>query len=81
MPVFLDHHEGGLPPEMVAAVRQKVEAGEVDQFGAKALNVFWSDNETFCLSDAPNAEAVHKAHEAIGVTLAGGAIRQVSQIR
>ena len=70
----------GLPPEMVGAVKQKVESGEVDQFGAKALNVLWSDSETFCLMEAPNAEAVHKAHEAIGVKLAGGAVRQVRKI-
>ena len=80
MPVFLDQHQGGLPPEMVGAVTQKVKSGEVDQFGAKALNVIWSDSETFCLSEAPNAEAVHKAHEAIGVNLAGGDIRQVGRI-
>ena len=85
MPMFLDRHEGGLPPEMVAAVKQKAAAGQAqkaaagqaDEFGAKALNVYWSDSETFCLSDAPNAEAVHKAHEAIGVTLGGGDVQQV----
>ncbi len=80
MPVFLDQHKGGLSQDMVGAVRQKVESGDVDQFGAKALNVLWSDSETFCLSEAPNAEAVHKAHEAIGINLAGGDIRQVSTI-
>ena len=77
MPVFLDQHQGGLPPEMVPAVEEKVKSAKFDEFGAKALNVYWSDNETFCLSEAPNAEAVHKAHEAIGVKLGGGDIRQV----
>ena len=77
MPLFLDQHEGGLPAEMVS---QKVNSGEADQFGAKAVNVIWSDNETFCLSDAPNAEAVHKAHEAIGVTLGEGTVREVQKI-
>ena len=77
MPVFLDQHEGGLTSEMAGMVRQKVAAGQADEFGAKALNVFWSDSETFCLGEAPNAEAVHKAHEAIGVNLGEGSIRQV----
>ena len=58
---------------MVVPVKQKVAGGQVDEFGAKALNVYWSDSETYCLSEAPNAEAVHKAHEAIGVKL-GGAV-------
>ena len=77
MPVFLDQHQGGLTSEMAEMVKQKVAAGQMDGFGAKALNVFWSDDETFCLSEAPNAEAVHKAHEAIGINLGGGDIRQV----
>ena len=80
MPMFLDQHQGGLPPEMVGAVKQKVAAGQADEFGAKALNVFWSESETFCLSEAPNAEADHKSHEAIGVTLGGGDVRQVQSI-
>ena len=63
---------------MVPAIKQKVASGEADpQFGAKALNVYWSDSETYCLSEAPSAEAVHKAHEAIGVKLAGGDVQQV----
>ena len=76
MPMFLDQHQGGLPPEMVGAIKQKVAAGQADEFGNKVLNVFWSDSETFCISEAPNAEAVHKAHEAIGVNLGSGAIRE-----
>ena len=60
MPVFLDQHEGGLTPEMVPMVKQKVAAGQADEFGSKALNVYWSGSDTFCLSEAPNAEAVHK---------------------
>jgi hypothetical protein len=81
MPLFLDQHPGGVPPEMVPAITQKVKSGEADpQFGAKAVNVFWTDSETFCLSEAPNAEAVHKAHEAIGITLAGGDVRQIKSI-
>ena len=78
MPILLDQHEGGLAPEMVGPIKQKIQAGESDEFGATALNVYWSDGETFCLSDAPNAEAVHKAHQAIGVTLGEGKIRQVN---
>ena len=78
MPEYLDQHEGGLAPEMVGPVKQKVQSGAPDEFGATAINVYWSDGETFCLSDAPIAEAVHKVHQAIGVILGEGKIRQVS---
>ena len=77
MALYLDHHQGGLNSEMAEMVRAKVNGGEVDQFGAKAVNVIWSDSETWCLSDAPSPDAVHKAHEAIGVTLGAGDIQQI----
>ena len=78
MPVFMDQHDGGIPPEMVGPITEKVNGGQADQFGSKALNVYWSDSETFCLSEAPDAESVHKSHQAIGINLEGGAIRQVN---
>jgi hypothetical protein len=80
MPLFLDQHDGGLPPEMVPAIKQKVDGGQIDEFGARAVNVMWSDSETFCVSEAPNAEAVHKAHEAIGVTLGAGKVREIQSV-
>ena len=81
MPLFLDQHEGGLTPDMVGMVSQKVEGGQADEFGSTAVNVMYSDNETFCLRDAPNAESVHKSHEATGVNLGAGDIRQVTAVK
>ncbi len=78
MPLFVDHHATmPMPPEMAQAVVEKMKSGQLDEFGVKGINAFIGEKETWCLTDAPNAEAVHKGHEAIGVTLGEGAIQEV----
>ena len=70
MPKFLDHHATTpMPPEMAQAVVEKVKSGTVDEFGVKPLNIFVGQKDTWCLTEAPNSEAVHKGHEAIGINL------------
>ncbi len=49
-------------------MRAKMQAGEQNQFDAKGLNIFMgTEGQAYCLSEAPNAEAVIKSHEAAGV--------------
>lgn len=70
MPKFMDYHEKlpPMPPEMVQQMQARIQAGQSDENGVTPLNVFISgDGEAYCLSEAPNAEAVRKAHEAVGV--------------
>jgi Protein of unknown function (DUF4242) len=72
MPKFLDHHGMGpdLAPEAKAGIADQIKAGQADQFGVKGLNVFLTtDGEAYCLSDAPNADAVVKSHEALGIPI------------
>jgi hypothetical protein len=38
---------------MVGPVTEKVKAGKADEFGTTALNVYWSDGETFFLAMRP----------------------------
>ena len=59
---------------------QKIAAGQPDEFGATAVNVFVGKEETWCLSNAASGETVHKAHEAIGVQLAAGDINEVKAL-
>ena len=42
-------------------VIDKMKSGEKDDFGVIGLNAFVGERETWCLTDAPNAEAVHKS--------------------
>ena len=80
MPLFLDHHKGAVPSEMQPMLSQKISAGQPDEFGAVAVNVFVSQEDTWCLSNAPTAEAVHKAHESVGVRLEEGDINEIKAL-
>jgi hypothetical protein len=77
MPRFLDRHATvPMPSEAVKAVVEKMKSGEVDEFGVRGLNAFVGEKDTWCYTEAPNAEAVHKEHEAMGLNLRPGDVTQ-----
>ena len=82
MPKFIDHHEmSDVAPEMAAAIGERIKAGEADEHGVKGLNVFLGkDGTAFCLSEAPDAEAVVKAHQAYGFSLASADVVEVQSV-
>jgi hypothetical protein len=81
MPTFLDHHAmPQLSPEMKEGMAERIRSGHADENGARAVNVYMANGEAYCLSDAPNAEAVVKAHEAAGVTIRREDIVEVTAI-
>ncbi len=81
MPKFIDHHPTTpMPPEMAQTIAEKIKAGQPDELGSVALNVFVGEKDTWCLAEAPNADAIHKAHEAIGINLGAGDITEVQSI-
>lgn len=72
MPKFFDYHAKmpPMPPEMMQQMAADIKAAKVDQFGVKGLNFFaGTGGQGICLSEAPNADAVCKSHEAHGVPL------------
>ena len=82
MPTFIDHHEmSDVAPEMAAAIGERIKAGEADEHGVKGLNVFiGKDGTAFCLSEAPDAEAVVKAHDAYGFSLESADVVEVQSV-
>jgi hypothetical protein len=83
MPKFIDHHAMGpnIPPEMQKGIAERIRAGEADEHGVKGLNVFLGkDGTAFCLSEAPNAEAVKNAHQAFGFDLSEPDIVEVESV-
>ena len=82
MPTFIDHHEmSDVAPEMAAAIGERINAGEADEHGVKGLNVFiGKDGTAFCLSEAPDAEAVVKAHQAYGFSLDSADVVEVQSV-
>jgi hypothetical protein len=71
MPRYLDHHptDPNLPPELVAQITQRLRSGQPDEFGERGLNVFIGPEQTYCYTEAPNADAVRRSHRAIGIDL------------
>lgn len=69
MPQFMDVHKSmkGVTPEQLAAAHQ----ADLDLQGEEGVNFkqAWADPKTghvFCLSEAPDAEAVQHVHERAG---------------
>ncbi|MGH3036068.1 MAG: nickel-binding protein [Gaiellaceae bacterium] len=81
MPTFLDHHAmPEMTPEMREGMAERIRGGRPDENGARAVNVYMADGEAYCLSDAPSAEAVVKAHEAAGVAIRREDVVEVTPI-
>ena len=82
MPQFIDHHEmSDVAPEMAAAIGERIRTGEADENGVKGLNVFLGkDGTAFCLSEAPDADAVIKAHQAYGFSLDSADVVEVQSV-
>jgi hypothetical protein len=82
MPTFIDHHEmSDVAPEMAAAIGERIKAGDADEHGVKGLNVFLGkDGTAFCLSEAPDADAVVKAHQAYGFSLDSADVVEVQSV-
>ena len=85
MPQFLDHHQASGPPpqEMVDAVAQDLGGGgHTDEAtGVKGIAWMYNDNQQWCVTEAPNADAVHKYHEAMGMTLDKGNVTEIKVVR
>lgn len=76
---FIDQHasDTNMPPEVLSIIRQRLQSGEPDEFGERGIHVFMGAERTFCYSEAPSAEAVQQAHEAIGILLGPEDIEEV----
>lgn len=70
MTQFLDRHptaHATLTEEAVEQLRNHIRADTPDDFGVKWLSVYVAVNgEGYCISEAPNAQAVVRSHELMG---------------
>ncbi len=83
MAKFIDYHESlpPMPPEMMAQAKEGIEAGAVNEFGSKGLNLFLgTDGSAYCLSEAPDADAILKSHQALGIPQELNAIKEVTSL-
>ena len=85
MPKFIDHHTmAPMSPEktkeMTQQIKTMINAKKADKFGVIMLNVFLAPGEAWGFTDAPNAEAVVKNHEAMGIKISVSDVKQVSPV-
>jgi hypothetical protein len=77
MPMFLDRHPTmPIPPEMMEAMKKDIGVRGAD--GVTQLQFIMGANESYCLTEAESAEAVHAHHEALGITVGEGHVEEVS---
>jgi len=69
VPQFMDFHPDlKLPQEALAALAKGAREKEKDQFGVRQVELFHNpDGQVYCLLEGPDAEAIRKHHEALGV--------------
>ncbi len=80
MPKFMDHHKvtAPTPPAMLKQIADGIKAGKADpKTKVKALYYVESKSDGYCITDAPDAKAVHTYHEGMGIKLGAGDVTEV----
>jgi hypothetical protein len=71
------HDDLKLPDQAIQQITQETKEQKPDQFGVRQVELFHNpDGKVYCLLEAPDAEAVRKHHEALGVPC--GDVHEVS---
>jgi hypothetical protein len=78
MPTFMDFHDHlPLPDAAIEQLTQDTKDVKRDEFGVAQVELFHNaEGKVYCLLDAPNADAVRKHHEALGIDC--GDVHEVS---
>jgi arginine repressor len=80
MPLFMDFHDDlKLPQSAIDGLTQATKNRDVDEFGVRQVELFHNaEGKVYCLLEAPDAESVHKHHEALHVSC--GDVHEVKQL-
>jgi hypothetical protein len=79
MPTYIDFHPElpAISPESLEQMRAFL--GKEDELGVKFLNIYFTtDNQAYCLVEAPSAAAVCSAHERQGVIVNEDEVHEVA---
>lgn len=80
MTKFLDYHAKlpSMPPEMMKQMQADIKAGKKDKFGVKGIGfIATKEGAGYCLTEAANADAVCRSHEAKGIKLGKGDVHEM----
>ena len=79
MPPYIDFHAKmpSMPPEALNELRKQV--GKVGPQGVTSVAAYFTkDGQAYCLSEAPDADAVCRAHETKGLTIKKGDVHEIT---
>jgi hypothetical protein len=79
MPLYIDFHAKmpSVPQEALNEMRKEI--GKVGPQGVTSVEaVFTKDGQAYCLSEAPNPDAVCRAHETKGLKLEKGDVHEIT---
>ena len=80
VPRFMDFHDDlRLPAEGIDQIAQETREGATDEFGVRQVELYHNaDGKVYCLLEGPDADAIRKHHEALGVPC--GDVHQVDGV-
>lgn len=80
MALFMDYHDDlKLPHQAIVDIGRGAREGATDEFGVRQVELFHNpQGKVYCLLEAPDAGAVVKHHEALGVPC--GDVHQVDKL-
>ena len=80
MPKFMDYHEK-MPEMSPEQAKAQIESGQANEHGVKMINAYFgSGGQAYCLSEAADAEAVVKSHEAVGIPQSRENVHEVTGV-
>jgi hypothetical protein len=69
VPTFMDFHDDlKLPADAIVQLTTDTKEHKADQFGVRQVELYHNaEGKVYCLLEAPDADAVRRHHEALGV--------------
>lgn len=82
MAKFIDYHSNlpPMPEEVQAQLRDNLRNSKSDEYGVTGIDVLIGNNESFCITDAPSAQAVVDSHKNVGFPLEMDDVHQVQSV-
>ncbi len=79
MPLYIDFHAKmpSVPLEALNEMRKQI--GKVGPQGVTSVAAYFTkDGQAYCLSEAPDPDAVCRAHETKGLTITKGDVHEIA---
>lgn len=79
MPLYIDFHEKmpPLPPDALDKMKEQI--GTTDGEGVRSIGAYFTtDGQGYCVTEAPDADAVCRSHQRKGLPMSKGDVHEVA---